>query len=479
MNKFFRVTFLMLSLCSFTLLTSCDEEDPPLPDNIAEFQADAQGLSADQSEATVTLKVDRAVDVDAAIVVSFVPTGVTYGTDFTTTPAADASNKITIPVAAGETTASFKVTKTNTTGLTGDEKIVFTIETIADGLTLGDQKTFTLSFSEIIATSATMEINGGGTNANNRVFIDLSGNRQTAVARTTWDFAFSSKADEFRVYLNAADKMLARALDKNDLASVTAADTVGFGAQLDLETIFAQLNNEEIPDWVLGATAWMDMPAHPEMTAIAGISSNNDDNHVYIVNRGEGPNHEKLGWVKIRVLRDGENYEFQYADIADENFETVTVTKNSATNLTYFSLATNDVVTVEPNTGDWDIAWTGLTNELPLGPPGAPTVPYYYQDIILQNTTGVSTAMIKTADIPYDSYGEDDIDTDAFVSDNQLNIGDSWRSTREGPVLNTDRYYVIQDGDGNVYKLQFTVFVADGGVRGKPTFKFDLVKKGS
>src|SRR5262249_1094371 len=156
-------------------------------------------LSATDTEITVSFTLVREAEADGTIALSYVANGLTYGPDFVTDPVVDTNNKIIVPVAAGATTASFKITKTNTTGLNGDEKVTFTIGAGSEGLVLGDQKTFSLSFSEIIATSATMEVNGGGATYPNRVFIDLSANRQTAVARTTWDLAFSSKADEFRV----------------------------------------------------------------------------------------------------------------------------------------------------------------------------------------------------------------------------------------------------------------------------------------
>jgi len=376
--------------------------------------------------------------------------------------------------------ATFKVTKTNTTGLQGDEKIAFTIDSLPDGLVIGSQKTFTLSFSEIIATSATMQINGGGTNAQNRVFIDLSGNLQTPVARETWDFAFSSKADEFRIYLNSANKMLAHPVDKNDLTEVGSADVADFIENLDYNAVFAALTQETPPDWVYTSFEWVDNPTDPTVTAIAEADADEDNNLVYIINRGYNSSNTALGFVKIRVIRDGSNFKLQFADIDSETFETINVTKDASTDLTYVSLTSKEVVTVEPATGEWDIAWTGFTNTLGMGP--GMGVPYYYSDFILQNSNGVSTAEVLTSTVTYDAYAESNIAGTTFVDNNQTNIGSKWRVLPQdgsAPSVKADRFYVIKDAAGNVYKLQFTAIVSQAGERGKPSFKFDLVKKGS
>jgi len=466
-----------MAFCSLSMLTSCDE-DPPLPDNLTQFQADAQGLGAAETELNITLSLSREADADGNIVIALAPTGVTYGTDFTTEPAAVA-NVLTIPVAAGATSASFKIIKTNTTGLKGDEKVVFTIQSLGDGLVVGEKEAFTLTFSELIATSATMEVAGGGINANNRVFIDLSAYRQTSVARTLWDLGFSSKADEFRVYLNAANKMLARQIDKNDLNAVTAADTTDFGSQVDLDAIFGEAASVEdpntIPDWAKGATAWMDLPTDLTKNAMGIVSDVATENKVYIINRGIDATNGKLGWKKIRVIRNGNGYTLQHADIAATSFQTINVTKSTGTNLNYVSFA-GGAVNVEPAVASWDIAWTGLTNTTNFGP-GTPTIPYYFQDMIISNTANVEvfvytnngTTNLKT----YDTFVVGDLSGVAY-SKSQIAIGSGWRTTGGPPPA---RFYIVKDANGNIYKLQFTSLVSATGERGKPSFKFALLQK--
>ncbi|HZY78407.1 MAG TPA: HmuY family protein, partial [Cyclobacteriaceae bacterium] len=272
-------------------------------------------------------------------------------------------------------------------------------------------------------------------------------------------------------------------LDKNDLTAVTAADTVGFKAQLDLNAIFGQAASVEdpstLPDWVKNSTIWMDNPAGDiTKTAIAAVSATASENKVYIINRGTGLNNAALGWKKIRVIRNGSNYTLQHADISSSTFTTVEVTKNNATRFNYVSF-TNGAVNVEPAKAKWDIAWTGFTNTTNFGP-GTPSIPYYFQDMIITNIGGgVQTASVLTsAGVSYDAFAESNL-AGVTWSSSQIGIGSAWRTTGPPPSPvgpRTDRFYVIKDTDGNYYKLQFTA-LSTNGERGKPQFKFALVKK--
>ena len=113
-------------------------------------------------------------------------------------------------------------------------------------------------------------------------------------------------------------------------------------------------------------------------TAFTEISINPEENYVYIVSLGnEIPVEEELeapidpgsidtsgdhrGFLKVRVLSDGSNYTIQYAELAEtESYTEVTVPKNTAYNLTAFSLTNGETVSVEPNKEQWDINLSGV-----------------------------------------------------------------------------------------------------------------------
>ncbi len=464
------------------LLNSCTE-DVSLPDNLVQFESETLGLSEDEDEITVNINFSRTVTAELSITVQFTAEGLTYGVDFTTTPAAS-GNTITLGVPANATGTQFTLSKVAGALFDGDEQVVFTITSASDQVVIGERAQLTVSFSEIIATSGSVEVNGGGPTYPNRVFIDLSANRQTAVLRTDWDLAFYTGSD-FKVLLNASNGMMARPVNKTDLNAVTAVDTAGWGAQLSLAAVFANLTNPT-PEWVAEAMNWIDDPANPlDNPAIDPISATDSENKVFIVNRGTGPGSPgaALGWKKIRIVRNGNGYTLQYADIGATSFSQVQISKNTLYNFVYVSLTNGAEVLVEPPAGRWDIAWNGFTLSTPFNSSnlGTITVPYYFQDIVLQNLSGVETAQVLTSTVSYEAFAESNLAAVDLSNQNQIKIGSSWRSgggPGSAPSVRTDRFYVIKDASGNYYKLRFTALTTDGQ-RGRPRFEFALVKKGS
>ncbi len=87
MNKFLQRSFLMVALAGLVVLAGCSE-DPPLPDNITEFESDALGFASAEQELIVNFKLARELESDGTITVTVEPTGLVYGTDFTYEPAA-------------------------------------------------------------------------------------------------------------------------------------------------------------------------------------------------------------------------------------------------------------------------------------------------------------------------------------------------------------------------------------------------------
>jgi hypothetical protein len=473
MNK---VKYLMLIVGLFVALMSC-EEDPKLPDNEVGFEASVAGISAEEENLEVNIALSRKAANDVTVTVNLAATGIQYGADFITSPEAS-NNIILVVIPEGETVGTITLSKVSGVGFTGDEEVSFAIAAVEGSPIIGETAEIKVSFSEITVVTGTMNILGGGATYPNKVFIDLSANRQTAVQRTAWDLGFSS-GDDFRVTLNASNGMMARALAKTSLNEVTAADTVGFGKQLSLSAVFAAITSSSPPAWVSSAITWIDDPTgNLANTAIAGISATASENKVYIVNLGDGqgtpaPN---LGWKKIRVVRNGNGYTLQHANINATSFSEIQITKNTSHAFQYVSLA-NGTVSVDPAVTKWDIAWTGFTNSTNFG---SGPVPYYFQDVIVQNTAGVQTAQILTSVKTYEAFAESDLTGLDFGTQSQVKIGANWRSgggPGVAPALRTDRFYVIKDADGNVYKLKFTA-LTQNGERGRPAIEFALLKKG-
>lgn len=308
-------------------------------------------------------------------------------------------------------------------------------------------------------TTLTLNGGNGGLNAENAVFVDFSTDKQDSVKRTAWDLAFYSGTD-FRVLINNSTAATAKQINKTNLADVVAADTVGFSAALALGQGAGNFN---IID---------DVDGDLTKTVIAAVSATEADNKIYILKPSNGGVSAARDWYKIRVIRNGSNYRLQYAKLSETATKTIDVNKDAAVNFKYVSLETNAAVTVEPAKANWDIEWTVATYK------ASPTIPYPYSDYVYINyLAGVTAAEVMTTTVSYDAYAEANVAATTFTA-NKVVIGGNWRSTQAPIGVKTDRFYVLKDGVGNVYKIRFISFhAADGGVRGFPKIEYKLVKK--
>jgi hypothetical protein len=308
---------------------------------------------------------------------------------------------------------------------------------------------------------STQTLNGGtgGASAVNSVYVDLSTDNQGSIARTAWDLGFYCGSD-FRVIINNTTAATAKVIAKNDLTQITADDTLGFSDALALGQ---GLGTMEIID---------DVDGDLTKTVIPAISATDADNKVYVLKPSNGMVAPAKDWYKIRILRNGTGYKLQYAKLSEASFKSFDIAKDASYNFMFVSLDNNGTVTIEPQKANWDIVWTLTIYK------ATPTIPYTYSDYVYINyLAGVQAAEVLTSTVSYAAYTEANLATTTFSSSKTV-IGGNWRATTGTVGVKTDRFYVIKDGAGNVYKLKFISFHAnDGGERGKPVVEYKLVKK--
>ncbi|MBE7169262.1 MAG: HmuY family protein [Williamsia sp.] len=302
-----------------------------------------------------------------------------------------------------------------------------------------------------------------GANAANAVWVDLSADKPTSVARAAWDLGFYSGGD-FRVIINNTTAAAAKVLGKNDLAQVGTADTVG------VTLAFSQAAPSAAEFGLID-----DVSGDLSKTLIPAVSSTEADNKVIILNRGIGGGVAARAWKKLRILRAGSGYTLQYANITDAAYKTVSISKDAAYNFRFVSLDEGAVVNVEPRKDSWDLVWTYSMYKTAFG---AGDVPYAFSDLVFINKlAGVQAAEVLTSTVSYDSFAWTNLTGLSFSSDRDV-IGSKWRATTGTVGVKTDRFYVLKDAAGNVYKLKFLSFTSqDGGTRGKPVIRYELVKK--
>ncbi len=442
------------------------KKDAPLPDNLAGFAANSLGISETDAEMLIPIRLSRAVDQDISIVVQTTSEGVAYGEQYTTVPAASSSGEISVTIPRGNNEVAIRLIKSTEAFFDGEEKILFKIQSASDPVLVGSAAELTVNFSEILAEEALVEVSGGGAEYGNTVFIDLSANRQTPVDRDSWDLGFYA-GQEFGVILNYATGMMARALDKNNLNDVSAADTANFIQEMS----FNAFSHD--------ALAYIDYPdGDLSRTAIAAVSATPEENKVYIINRGTGVGTPApaRGWKKIRVVRNASGgYTLQHADIASTSFSEIQIDKVEDHLFAYASFE-DGIVDVAPAKQKWDIAWTYFSN---LTTYMGDEIPYGYQDFIIQNRE-VETAMVPVSQVSFENFAEADLAGLSFTA-KQNGIGSDWRAgggPGSAPAIRSDRFYVVKDTDGNYYKLKFLSLTKDGE-RGYPSFEHALVKKGA
>ncbi|MGJ5641663.1 HmuY family protein [Formosa sp. S-31] len=331
---------------------------------------------------------------------------------------------------------------------------------------------------DIVIEGANVTPEVGGPNQQNQVYIDLSTNTSTTVQRDSWDLGFYS-GSEHRVIINGSIYMATAQLTTTDIDAVNKNST----EVQDLQQRVA------VGTFQAESAAFIDAPdGNLSKTAIAEISETDAENHVYLVNLGfavgtETPatgsvaiNGESRGWKKIRILKRDENYLLQYADLDATSHEEVSISKNSDYNFTFFSFNSNTETSVEPAKMDWDLKFSVFTNEIPGY--GA----YGYSDFVVNNlNANAKIYMIDSAEnteLTYDNFILADVDMNNF-SDDQRGIGSSWRNgggPSTEPSLKENLFYIVNDTDGNLYKLKFLALTNEAGERGYPQFVYSLLQ---
>jgi HmuY protein len=309
--------------------------------------------------------------------------------------------------------------------------------------------------------------NEAGSAAGNAVYIDFSTDKLSTSLRAGWDLGFYSGSD-FRVILNNTTSAGAKVLTKVDLNTVTAADTIG----LTLAT------SQTAPE--ISFFAFFDnLNGDINQTVIPSISVTDASSPVVILNRGTGGGIAPRAWIKLRVLRNGTGYTVQYAGIQETVFRTINIAKNDLYHFQYLSFE-NGLVTVEPEKLKWDIVWTYAQYQANFG---AGFVPYNFSDLIaLNHLTGVQAkekiyADATIANAAYAAFNRDSINVNP-VTTGRWTIANNWRSTQPATGAKLDRFYVVKDANGNFYKLKCLAMGVgtDGGTRGKPEFKYALIR---
>ncbi|MFY7666977.1 HmuY family protein [Flavobacterium sp.] len=467
-------SFLTLFLLVFT---SCEKDNDSAAQNSVGFSS-AQ-LNLVESSTDIVLNFETAAAKSGVLELTFTGTNAVLGTDFNLSIAPTSANNLEIPYEVGATTVSFQITRL-TQAIEGQAKsVAFQLTGSSDvNVTVAPEAaSLVANFNEVPVTQLTKAPAVGGPNVPNIVYVDLSSGAELQVPRASFDLGFYS-GSEFRVVLNGALKMAAKQLAVNDMTIPQEIDpsvAVGEGGGTGV---------------VNGNPAYVDDPSgNLAQTAIAEVAANDADNKVYLINRGfdvatAAPGVGSVnaygnsrGWLKIRVLRNGNGYKIQYAAPEATTFSEVLVAKNADYHFTYVNLTTGNTVVAQPEKNKWDLQFTPFTNYTNFG---TGTVSYAFQDFIVSNALGGTRIyqVLNSEGVLYANYSLANVNTANFettAAADQRVIGSSWRNgggPTSLPSARDDRFYILKDTAGNIYKLRFISLVNAQGERGNPSFEY-------
>lgn len=464
------LTLTLQFLCIAVLLScSSDDDSPAQTETVVAFENSELIFSTSVDERTINLVFSNPAQQAGNIQLSWSSNNSNYNEDFVTTPESE-SGTLELPFENGDDGVSFELQKLQNP-IEGQEKTInFSItSTSLSNFIAGGNTDLEVAFSEAAASSGNFAPEVGGPNQPNQVFLDLSSQSSVTSSREAWDLKFYN-GDDFRVKLNGSLFMAAAELEFEDITTVTAEDVAELQSQVAVGT-FNPAN-----------MAYVDAPnGELSGTAISEISVSDSENKVYLLNLGneigtetpqpgsEAVAGEARGWKKIRILRDGQNYILQHANLDETDFQEITINKTSQNSFSHVKLASNEIVQVDENI-TWDLKFTVFTNEIT----GAGS--YGFTDFIVNNRLqGAKAFMMETSSFSYNEFNIDNVDTENFTED-QRGIGSQWRvggGPNSSPTLKEDVFFVLQDGDENIYKIRFTALTNDNGVRGYPAFEYE------
>lgn len=456
----------LILISGFLIFNSCSEDTELLRDPFAvAFESLSKNLNTFETETTINLVYSEVATESGTVSIRLDTENAIYGQDFITTPEA-VNNVITLSVTNGDSENTIHFTKLNS-ALDETTNIVFVISEINyNNSNIQGNSSFTINSSPALGGSLVAEV--GGPNQENQVFIDLSTETATAVKRDSWDLGFYN-GENFRVTINGSIYMATKALEYYNIDEVTEVSV----ENLKNEVAVGTFNPDN--------AAYVDAPNGDILeTAIDEISVNNNENPVYLVNMGyevgtSTPTTGSVqvagahrGWKKVRILLEDNNYVLQYANLDATTHQQIVIPKKNNYNFSYFSFNTNSVVDVEPEKEKWDVCFTVFTNIIE----GAGS--YGFSDFVIHNRKGnVQSYQADATIISYDDFLLQDVELTSFSLD-QTTIGSNWRDVFSRATY-TDRFYVLKDSNGNIYKIKFLTMTNNNGERGYPEFQYELL----
>lgn len=194
-------------------------------------------------------------------------------------------------------------------------------------------------------------------------------------------------------------------------------------------------------------------------------------NNVYVIDLGLDETGNPMGYKKV-VFEDLSNgiYTLRHANLDGTNDFTTMIAKNPEVEFTGFTFNNGgEAVNFQPETDKWDLYFGQYTTLLFAGEEPYP----YLVRGVLTNRAGVR-AMLYDGGKSFSDLEYADVINLTFP-DILDGIGHDWKyyNLEEGfYAVETEKVYLINDANGNYFKLHFLSYFNEEGENGYPQFEF-------
>ncbi|MBD81027.1 MAG: hypothetical protein CL840_19065 [Crocinitomicaceae bacterium] len=273
-----------------------------------------------------------------------------------------------------------------------------------------------------------------------QVYYDCGANRVVKTnSRYDWDLAFESSPEGFRVFLNTA---------KGEF--LAQAGEVSFGT----------VNSTKNLTWL-----WDAPSGNLDSTSVGDWRGKR---MVYVLDRQYDANGNHLGYFKFQVLSVNENiYKIRFSDLQEEKGKEFTIRKNHNLSVIHFSMNNGgELLELEPERNSWDLLFTNHYHKFSNLP-----MPF----VLTQVLSNYQNRVVVAEDLKSNFEGIRLSDTTNYTfTAIRDEIGYDWKirnSQDNSFIIDSKKSFIIKSTKGIYYKIQFTDFYNDQGVKGYPKFK--------
>jgi hypothetical protein len=276
----------------------------------------------------------------------------------------------------------------------------------------------------------------------NQVWFNLSTAKVISTNnKLVWDMAFSNNANDLKIKLNTSKLMQAAFVENGDINQNYTPNVSAF--KIDHPT--GNADSLAFSDW-------------------------QNKTGIYVIDLGFNELGTALGKYNFEIVEFVNNkYRIRYRNYQASNIQEKEIATNSEYNYQYFSFTSNNVLIIEPKKSEYDILFTQYTNIF-----YNPYQPYLVSGILLNPNL---VKAYQENNITFENFKFENIEYFKFSHQSDI-IGYDWKFynfDNSSYDIVKNKLYIIQNNNGDIYKLHFLDFYNESGKVGVPLFQIEQI----